>query len=164
MKIKKTRKVYMMFREMRRKEKKLSQEDCQKLLYDGEFGILSTNTEIGYPYVVPLNYVYHNNSIYFHSATKGYKLDNIELNNKVSFCITSNVELLPSQFDTNYESVVVFGRAFEEIDNKKDALKLLIEKYSSAFKKEGHEYIEKAHTATKVIRIDIDHITGKMQR
>ncbi|BEP29891.1 pyridoxamine 5'-phosphate oxidase family protein [Helicovermis profundi] len=153
-----------MFREMRRKDKILNKKECERLLFEGEYGVLSTNTAIEYPYVVPLNYVYHDNSIFFHCASEGYKLDNIELNNKVSFCVTSNIEILPNQFDTNYESVVIFGKAYEETEKKIEALKFLIEKYSNEFKDSATKYIEKAQSITRVVRIDIDHITGKMQR
>ena len=153
-----------MFREMRRKDKMLSKDDCIRLLNETEVGVLSLIGDNAYPYTVPLNYVYKDNAIYFHSAKDGYKIDCIENNNKVSFCLVDNVELLSASFDTNYESVVVFGKAFEEVENKKEALILLIEKYSPDYMEKGHKYVEKSHGSTRVFRIDIDYMTGKAQQ
>lgn len=154
-----------MFREMRRKDKQISHEECIEILDKAEHGTLSTISSNGYPYLTPLNYVFFDNSIYFHSAIEGKKLDNIEKCDKVSFCVTHNVKLLSDKFDTNYESVILFGRAKEvrEIE-KEEALLALINKYSKEFINEGKGYIKKAKAATKVLRIDIEHITGKTQK
>ena len=69
-----------MFSEIRRKEKKLSDEETIEILKTGEEGVLATTGKDNYPYAVPLNYAYHNNSIYFHCATSGHKIDNINYN------------------------------------------------------------------------------------
>lgn len=154
-----------MFREMRRKEKQLSKEEVFEILKKGEIGVLSTIGENGYPYGVPLNYVYYNNGIYFHSAAAGHKLDNIKEFDKVSFCVTCDVEILREEFDANYTSVVLFGRAKEVIEQEKDeALLELIKKYSGQFIEKGKNYIEKAKGATRVYKIDIEYITGKAQK
>lgn len=154
-----------MFREMRRKDKQLSMEESIEILKNTEVGILSTMCENGYPYGVPLNYVYFNNSIYFHSAKKGQKLDNINRCSKVSFCVYCDVELLPDKFDTNYKSVILFGEAAEVNEEEKaEALLELIKKYSSEFVIKGKEYIDKSKNSTKVYKISIEHIAGKAQK
>ena len=89
-----------MFKEMRRMDKQLTEEENILILQRGEYGVLSTIGTNGYPYSVPLNYVYHNGYIYFHSAPEGYKLENIAMNDRISFCIAVDVELLPQKFDT----------------------------------------------------------------
>ena len=69
---------------------------------------------------------------------------------------------MPSKFSTKYESVVVFGKAHKSQDEEKElALLKLIEKYSPNFLEEGKAYIEKAKDITTVIKIDIEHLTGK---
>ncbi|EJP6471665.1 pyridoxamine 5'-phosphate oxidase family protein [Clostridium botulinum] len=154
-----------MFKEMRRKEKKLNKEDTISLLEKTNYGTLSICLNDGYAYGIPLNFVYNNGSIYFHCAKEGQKIEAINVNNKVSFSIVNNIELLPSKFTTNYESVVIFGKAYEVFENeKKEALLALINKYSKDYIKEGTDYIEKAHDKTKVIKIEIEHIDGKGQR
>lgn len=82
-----------MLKEMRRKEKQLTTEETIATLNKGEYGILSTIGSDGKPYGVPINYVYHEN-IYFHGTMTGLKLDNIENNCNVSFCVVIDIELL----------------------------------------------------------------------
>ncbi len=154
-----------MFREMRRKDKQLSMEESIEILKNNEVGVLSTINENGYPYGVPLNYVYFNNSIYFHCAKEGQKLDNINNNEKVSFCVFCDVKLLPDKFDTIYKSVILFGKSKEVNETEKEiALLELIKKYSSKFIEQGKKYVEKSKDTTKVYKISIENITGKAQK
>ena len=70
--------------------------------------------------------------------------------------------MLPSEFSTNYISAVVFGVASEVQGSERyDALVLLLEKFSPDFIEEGKKYIEKLDKVTKVIKIEIQHISGK---
>ena len=66
-----------MFRKIRRKEKQLTAEECDKILTMAEYGALATMGTDGYPYAVPVNYVFHNGNSYFHCANVGRKLDNL---------------------------------------------------------------------------------------
>lgn len=152
-----------MFKTMRRQDRKIhSEEAIEKMLKSGEYGILSTIGESGYPYGVPVNYIYADKCIYFHCATEGQKLDNIKYNDKVSFCVVGSTEVLPDQFSTNYESVIAFGRATEVNDEEKEmALIHLIDKYSPEFEEAGMKYIRNAADKTTVMRIEVDHMTGK---
>ena len=154
----------MVFPNMRRKDREGSAQMIEDVLVKGEFGTLATISEIGYPYTVPLSYVYLDESIFFHCAKQGHKLNNIQHNNKVSFSIVTDVNLLPSEFVTNYKSVIAFGEASEVTgDGKEDALRKLIEKYSADFIREGNDYIQRAQDNTTVIKIDIHHLTGKVR-
>lgn len=154
-----------MFKEMRRKDRALEKNEALEILKNCDYGILSTIDKNGYPYGVPLSYVYLNDSLYFHSATEGNKLDNILTNDKVSFCAVGQTSILPNQFSTKYESVIAFGKAAEVIgDEKKEALLELLNKYSPEFIEQGKVYIQNAGVITKVIKISIDHITGKARR
>lgn len=155
-----------MFKEMRRKEKLMSEEATDQILHKAEFGTLACIGAEGYPYSLPLNYVYENNKIYFHSAKSGQKIDYISFQNKVSFSAVSYCRILPEKFDTEYDSVIVFGQAYcvEDALEKQQALSLLIQKYSGAYMEEGAAYIQKAANGTTVYRIDIEHKTGKLGR
>ncbi|HBF39286.1 MAG TPA: hypothetical protein DDW50_18445 [Firmicutes bacterium] len=74
-------------------------------------------------------------------------------------------QVLPGEFSTQYSSVIVFGQAHEADEAEKvNALLSLLDKYSPAFKEAGEVNIEKAKQRTKVIRIDIDHLTGKSRK
>lgn len=154
-----------MFREMRKKQREITKEESIKVLNSGEYGILATIGENGFPYATPLSYVYYNDAIYFHCAVEGNKLDNITFNEKVSFCVVGKTKVLPEKFSTEYESVIVFGRAFKiEKEEKIEGLRAIAQKYSPGFTKEALEYIERAEGATCVIKIEIDRITGKARR
>ncbi|AGK99337.1 pyridoxamine 5'-phosphate oxidase family protein [Clostridium pasteurianum] len=152
-----------MFKEIRKITRKMEYSQALDFLKSCDYGVLSTIGEDGYPYGLPLSYVFYDNCIYFHCGKLGHKLDNIEFSNKVSFCVIDDVETLPDKFSTKYKSVIVFGTA-EEItsyDEKETILTELIKKFSENYLKEGLEYIHRAASATKIIRINIDHFSGK---
>jgi nitroimidazol reductase NimA-like FMN-containing flavoprotein (pyridoxamine 5'-phosphate oxidase superfamily) len=155
-----------LFREMRRKEKLMPKDDTIKIIKAAEYGTLACIGENGYPYSVPLNYAYENDKIYFHSAHEGHKIANIKYNKNVSFSIVNYHKLLPDKFDTEYDSVIIYGKAFEIVEKqeKKHALTLLIEKYSSDYREQGSAYIERAINATTTFKIEIEHMTGKLGR
>jgi len=135
------------------------------LLSNCEHGVLSTVDKDGQPYGVPLSYAYKNNSIYFHCARVGHKIENIENNPKVSFCVVGNTNVLPAEFAIEYESVVAFGVASEVHGAERNsALLWLLEKYSPEFIEKGKNYIAQKDKATKVIKIEIDHMSGKARR
>lgn len=154
-----------MIKEMRRKDREIFNDGIEEVLINGEYGTLATIGEDGYPYIVPLNYVYYNKSLYFHSAKEGYKLQNIERHAKISFCVVTSTEVLPSEFSTKYKSVIVSGVASQVTDDLKDIILLqFVDKYSHDFLDEGKKYIEKAKDRVKVIKINIQHMTGKARR
>lgn len=147
---------------MRRKDREATQEEAFSLLAKGEYGVMAT-TDGSIPYAVPLSYAYQDNCIYFHCANEGHKLDNIQINQNVSFCVVGNTKVLPAHFSTVFESAIAFGKAtvILERDEKIHALKLLIDKYSPEFQTQGMEYIHRAIDATTVVKIEIEHLSGK---
>ncbi len=151
-----------MFREMRRKDKELTKEKMMMILEKEEYGVIATIGEDGYPYGVPVNFVYHNESIYFHCAVEGHKYDNMKYNPKVSFTIVCDTELIPKQFSTKFKSVIIFGQAEEVYDDEKnEGLEAVLEKFSSAFMASGRKYIKNAWDETKVFKIVVEHATVK---
>lgn len=154
-----------MFREMRRQDRKIDDSEAIRILEEGQYGVLSTTGCNGYAYGVPLSYTYSNGSIYFHCASEGQKLDNIRHNNRVSFCVTGATELLPEKFSTKYESAVVFGKAFEvNGDEKQEALVSILKKYSPGFMEKGMKYLHSDMSKAAVIKVEIEHISGKARR
>lgn len=153
-----------MFRKMRRNDRQSTEDYAIALLEKCEYGVLSTVNKDGYPYGVPLSYVYKDASIYFHSAVEGHKLDNIAANHNVSFCVVGEKKTLPEKFTTSYESVVVFGQASQVAGvEKKAALLALVTKYSPDYLEKGKAYIENSSDKTTVIKITIEQITGKVR-
>ncbi|HHI02926.1 MAG TPA: pyridoxamine 5'-phosphate oxidase family protein [candidate division Zixibacteria bacterium] len=151
--------------EMRRKDRAIMEEETIALLNTVEYGVLSTVSENGKPYGVPLNFCFIDHCIYFHCAVEGHKIDNIKQNKSVSFCAVGNTELLPAKFGTKYESIIVSGEVEEVFDvNKQIALEGLIHKYSPEFIEKGIKYIEGKKEKFKVFKITIDKLTGKARK
>lgn len=153
-----------MFRELRRKDMAISQEDAMKVLENAEYGVVSTIGEDGYPYGVPMSYILMDNNIYYHCALTGHKIDNIEFNSKVSFTVVGRTELIPEKLDHHYESVIVFGRAEKvEGEEKIQALRGLVDKYAKGFEEKGELSIKEEEKITTVIKISIEDMQGKLR-
>src|SRR5512139_3273572 len=134
-----------MEQKMRRADRALPDSEAQEILRAGEYGVLSTVSADGQPYGVPVSYAYTGEVIYFHCALEGHKLDNLNSNNRVSFCVVGKTTVLPDKFATNYESVIVFGKAVEVTSDEKHAgLVELLKKYSPDFMEKGERYINGA--------------------
>jgi nitroimidazol reductase NimA-like FMN-containing flavoprotein (pyridoxamine 5'-phosphate oxidase superfamily) len=153
-------------RSMRRKERQMSDESAIELLMRGEYGVLSSVDEEGQPYGVPVNHVFDGlETIYFHCAKEGHKLDNLKTNPKVSFTVVGNTQIMDWKFSTAFESVIVFGIAQEvEGDEKYLGLRMLALKYSPDFEEEFNKYIDKAIIQTKVMKIQVKQLTGKERK
>ena len=156
-----------MFREIRRQNRILDDKNrINELLTDSEYGFLSIGmTENEYAYGIPMSYAFDKdtNSLYFHCATEGQKLDILKQNNKVSFCVVGITKPIAEQFTTLYESVIAFGRVETDLsdEEKKKALRLLVRKYSARYEEVGEKYMEKSWARTAVFKIEIEHITAK---
>ncbi len=154
-----------MKREMRRGDRATSREEARDLLRSAQVGFLSTASPAGEPYGVPINFAFVDDSIYFHCAREGRKLDHLRQNNRVSFCVVGETAVLPAQFAMRYRSTIVDGAAFElSGEAKRQGLIALIEKYSPGYIDEGLRTIENDGEKTRVYRIAIDSISGKARR
>lgn len=149
-------------KKMRRVDRLMTNEKALELLKKGEYGILSTLDSEGQPFGTPVNYVFCEGNIYFHSAIEGTKLDNIENNPKVCLTVVGETELDSKDFSTNYESVMAFGKAsLVEGNDKFKILMEVVKKYSPDFIKEGEAYIKSSINQAFVIKIDVETISGK---
>ena len=152
-------------RSVRRKDREIGTDEVIGLLLTGEYGVLSTSGADGQAYGVPLSYAFKDNHIYFHCALSGHKLENIENNPLVSFCVVGKTKVLPEKFATEYESAVAFGIASEITGAERfAALLLLLQKYTPEFLEEGEKYIAQKDLATKVFKIELTAISGKARR
>jgi nitroimidazol reductase NimA-like FMN-containing flavoprotein (pyridoxamine 5'-phosphate oxidase superfamily) len=150
---------------MRRKDRRITNTETFSILEKGEYGILSTVSSNDEPYGVPFNYCLIDECIYFHCALEGRKINNINNNPKVSFCVVGKTAVLPDQFGTKYESCIVQGLASESFGEEKQlALEGIIHKYSEPFVSEGLQYIEKLKDKTRVFKISIESISGKARQ
>lgn len=152
-----------MFRPMRRINQELTTEETEQIMKSVPTGILAVHGDNGYPYTVPLNFVYDNGAVYFHCSKSGHKIDAIKNNDKVSFCVVAKDKVIPQKFATDYYSVILFGRAkiLSENDEIINTLKLINQKLAPDFSKEGNLEIEQAIDKVCIVKIETDHITGK---
>jgi len=148
--------------EMRRQERKLSQEDAEEILKQGEYGILSTVSGDGTPYGVPLSYAYDGENIWFHGAKEGHKVDNLSQNVAVSFCVVGKTKVLPEKFSTIYESAIASGVVHPcEGEEKLAGLMALVKKYSPEFLEKGQAYAKGAMEKVQVYCMRVTGLSGK---
>ena len=151
-----------MFRKMRRGKQLLSMEDNVAVMDRCTNGVLACLGDEGYPYAVPLSYVYFNDKIYFHSAKAGHKIDAIMKNPKVSFSVIDEDTIVSEKYTTYFRSVIVFGKArIVEGDERLDAFKALVEKYSGDQPEEAKQREVTGCTQAYIVAIDVEHINGK---
>lgn len=140
----------------------MDEVETLELLKKGEYGVLSTCGEDKNPYGIPLSYVVIDKSIYFHCGNVGTKLDNISINDKVSFTVVGKTKVLQDKFSMEYESVIAFGRAIKLKDEEKfEPLMEFIRKYSPEFIEDGKLYIDRAKEKTTLIKMEIYSFSGK---
>jgi len=154
------------FREMKRITQILSEEDTNRIMMTASSGVLALTGDGGYTYAVPLSFAYEDSRIYFHCAKEGHKIDALNNNNKVSFCVIDKDEVIPEAFNTIYRSVIAFGRAriLDDDRERMEALESLIRKYSPAYASQGKKEIEKYWDKVCLVEIYVEHITGKASR
>ena len=143
-----------------------------KFLRSQQTGRIASIDESGFPQIIPMNFVFINDTVYMHSHIRGEKLDNIRRNQKVGFEVDKSLEFLPSYFsdptdaslaDTLYISVVIKGNA-SIVSNKEEktiVLNGLMKKYQP---EGGYEPIKPSMDVLKgveVIKIVPESLRGK---
>lgn len=153
--------------EMRRKDRRMPETEAMELLKNCEYAVLATiDARDGSPYCVPVSLVFSGGYLYFHCAMQGRKIDNIQNDARVCLTCVGSTELLPQEFSTKYESVVVCGKAefLTDRDDKIEALRKLCEKYASPNMRGFDGELAKSLSRTAVCRIRIEEISGKARR
>ena len=152
-----------MFRDMRRKNQLLPQEEAEAILRQGTSGVLSLLGDGGYPYGVPLSYVYHNGKLYFHCAKAGHKLDAIRREGKCSFCVIGQDQVVAEKYTTLFRSVIAFGqvRVLEDDGEKRAALEALGERFNPGQPESLEKEIAATWNSVCVLELEIEHLTGK---
>lgn len=152
-----------MFRDMRRSKQILSAEECVQILTRGTSGVLSLSGDDGFPYGVPMSYVYHDGKLYFHSAGSGHKLDAIAHNPKASFCVIDQDQIVEEECTTYFRSVILFGtvRVLEDEGDRRKALEQLAMRYAPGYPAVREQEFAKYFSQVCVLELDVAHMTGK---
>ena len=153
----------MEFRAMRRKRQQLSEEESIEILRKATAGTLALLGDGGYPYAVPISYVYADGKLYFHSALSGHKVDAIRNYDKASFCVIDKDDVRPEKYTTYFRSVIAFGRIhiIEDEQEKQETARLLGDRYNPNQEEALQKELEHGFTRMLMIRFDIEHLTGK---
>jgi nitroimidazol reductase NimA-like FMN-containing flavoprotein (pyridoxamine 5'-phosphate oxidase superfamily) len=148
---------------MRRKDKLVSDRlEIEKIISHASvcrLGLCYDNK----PYIIPLNFGYNNNCLYFHSANEGKKLDILKINNRVCFEMDIDHELITADSACNwgfkYRSVIGFGLAsiINDTIDKQKALFMIMKQYSDR----EHSFSNKNLNKTTIIKVEITEMTGK---
>jgi len=114
------------------------------------------------PYVVPLNFVYTDGTVYFHCAGEGRKFDALSTGTRIclEFDVTHGIDVPGA--DTFYTSVIAWGnpRILQDRSLKKRALAMLTEKYLG----EERRITDTMADGTCIVSVKLDTVTGKENR
>jgi nitroimidazol reductase NimA-like FMN-containing flavoprotein (pyridoxamine 5'-phosphate oxidase superfamily) len=139
-------------------------DEIEKILKRAPVGRLGLTAE-GEPYVVPLNFVYHDGCVYFHTGLEGRKLDCMAKNPRVCFEVDEQVEVVINEqaclSTAHYYSVIAWGEAqiLDAEEDKVRALGLLMAKYAEG--KECEPLPEHVLSIVNVCKIAITEMTAK---
>lgn len=151
------------FRPMRRARQQLSAEESISILKNATSGTLALLGDGGYPYSLPISYVYSDGKLYFHSALRGHKIDAIRQCDKASFSVIEKDDVKPKEYTTYFRSVICFGRIriIDNPDEKLRTVRLLGNRYNPGDDEALKHEIEKSAKAMCMIEFTIEHLTGK---
>lgn len=168
---------------MRRKDREMNEEFALEIIDKSTYGVLGACLD-NIPYTIPLSVVRDEKVLYFHSATSGKKFDYLKDGSEVSLSFVGQVKvpnlytreeiqasdcqekLLKNVYTQEFESCHVEGKVYQvrDIDEKKKALKLLVEKFTPEFKDMADKVIEKAHSYTAVFKVELISISAKRKK
>ena len=125
---------------------------CRIALFDEE-----------YPYIVPMNYGYKENILYFHCAIKGKKIDLINKNNKVGFEIENFHKLIKKEkscdWTTKYRSIMGTGtiKIITDLEEKRKGLDILMKQHG----REENTYQDQAIKKVIILKLHINNLSAK---
>ena len=153
-----------MFRPVRKSKNALGEEAAKEVLRSARRGVLAVNGDNGYPYAIPINYLYDEEAgkIYFHGAKAGHKADSINKCDKVCFTAYGNEIIREEAWAPFVRSAVVFGRC-RVVEDRAETLilvkRLAMKYYPDESLADGE--IAAAGKAVRMYEIDIEHMSGK---
>ncbi|MEK9198510.1 pyridoxamine 5'-phosphate oxidase family protein [Ureibacillus sp. 179-F W5.1 NHS] len=148
------------------------EEKINTFLSEVETGYLGLSIQDN-PYIVPLNYVWHEGCIYFHGASEGKKIDMIKENSNATFVVSENhgtiANPIPAKTDTAYLSVMLFGHVelVDDLTEATTAMQYLLNKYVPGYYptalSQNHvdRYRSSMGSKTTVFKLVVKTITAK---
>jgi len=115
------------------------------------------------PYIVPLCFGFKNNTLYFHSAPKGKKIEILKKNPNVCFEFEIFTQIIKSakacKWGMRYKSVIGFGKAgfITDDDLKRQAFDIIMNQYADG----SFIYEDALLKSVVLINVEIQSMTGK---
>lgn len=154
--------------DIRRQDRVMNEDEARELLRNGEYGFLAMQAVEGGGYGIPLTYAWdaERRAVYIHCAPEGRKLLCLAAEPRVSFCIVGRTHILPEQFTTEYQSLLLFGRATAELgeEERMHALELILQKHCAHMVETGRKFAAASFHRTRAIRIDIEAWSAKTKK
>jgi len=148
---------------MRRKEKEITDRAAIESIILGSSVCRLALSEDNRPYIVPLCFGYEDNTLYFHSAREGKKLDILRKNNRVCFEFDSDHEIVeakdPCEWGMKYRSVIGYGKAsvINDPEARRRAFNIIMQHYAGG----SFTYREATLKNAVIIRVAIESMRGK---
>ncbi|WP_201007516.1 pyridoxamine 5'-phosphate oxidase family protein [Paenibacillus glycanilyticus] len=148
------------------------QNKIKSFLEHAQIGFLGLSFE-DTPYVIPLNFVWFNNAIYFHGAEKGRKVTYIERNSRACFTVSEDygtiTSAIPAGTDTAYMSVIIEGSLIHltNIIEATEAMQVMLDKYVPGFYNrplsQSHleRYVSSLNSKTAIYKLTAVSLTAK---
>lgn len=117
------------------------------------------------PYVLPMNFGYHNQTIYLHSAPDGRVIRTLAENNNICITFSTDHELVfqnkevACSYRMKSKSVVAFGKVefVEDMEQKRTALDIIMSQYTNL----PFTYNDPAVRNVKIWKVEVDEISCK---
>jgi len=152
---------------VRRKDKEITNiKEINEIIMEADFCNVAMSKNNA-PYLVPMNYGFHEPYIYLHSANEGLKIDILRRNPHVCIGIVGHVKLETSsdvcRTSMKYNSVIIFGKAefLTNKDEKSKALTHIVQHYEQDVLRDKRIFDESELNRVTVLKVRIEKITGK---
>ena len=155
-----------MIKEMRRKDRQMDEAFAWQVFDQSPYQVLSTTTQDGTPYGIPVSCARIGKHVYFHCAKEGQKLDNIRNQKRVCISAVGYTHIPEGKFTTEYESCVLFGNAEFVIEDSetKEALRAICQRYTPDNMNNFQQAVDRSLKNTQIIKIEVTQITGKRKK
>lgn len=173
---------------MRRKDREMDREFGLEVIDKAKYGVISMIDEDGEPYGIPLSIIRDKDTLYFHSAKEGKKVDIFKNNPKVSIAFIGDVKvpenytkdeleeivkdekkagsLISKVFTTEYESAIVKGEVelVESTNEQIKAMEIICKKYTPTKMNYFDMAIKSGIKHTNIYKVEIEDITAKRKK
>ena len=156
--------------QLRRADRMMPEDRARRFLADGFSGRLATVGDDGYPYCIPLLYVWMDDQLFVHTTgARGHLRRNVERCSRICFEVDEPEQVFDyGRFECDsglaYSSVVLFGtiRIVDEQTTRQRFCEMLMQKYGKPDTGRPKGFFPRLDIIT-VYAIAVERITGKQQ-